>query len=315
MYRDECTIVGSPGDPHVVEVEGVIRGLGRLVRVLDVMSLEDQPESWGPDIPADAESRGWIRRLAPPTWRLGVVSHSHDAAIRGAWMTRLTGMLLASDRRWLTDLPVLLRAESKMFQLQRARHLGIRIPRTVVSTQLTDALALGPRVVVKPLGPASFVEDGETMVVPAQVMEVAALAQADASAAPFMYQEVVVARAHLRVVTVQESAWVARLDADGLPLDWRTVDSAHASFRSVPGGVEEVSSQALTLAGSCGVGFSSQDWIEEPDGSLTFLDLNPSGQWLFLPTETSGPATQAIGHFLVNMKYPVNMRRGDRENA
>lgn len=47
------------------------------------------------------------------------------------------------------------------------------------------------------------------------------------------------------------------------------------------------------------LGFSSQDWIVDRDGTAWFIDGNPAGQWLFLPPEVSTPATDAIASWLM----------------
>lgn len=71
----------------------------------------------------------------------------------------------------------------------------------------------------------------------------------------------------------------------------------HHGFTQTPAprAVEEL---ALKAARSVGAGYSAQDWVEGPDGSWWLLDLNPAGQWLFLPKDVSEPVTAAIAQFL-----------------
>jgi glutathione synthase/RimK-type ligase-like ATP-grasp enzyme len=97
-------------------------------------------------------------------------------------------------------------------------------------------------------------------------------------------------------VTVRHRAWTAALDARGVPLDWRGDIEAHGAFEptKTPSQVREA---ALGLAASLGLGYSSQDWIETADG-YWFLDLNPSGQWLFLPEPVAGQVTSAVATWL-----------------
>ena len=84
-----------------------------------------------------------------------------------------------------------------------------------------------------------------------------------------------------------------------MPVDWRHSDEAHSSFvvASEPG----VARDALRIAGALHAGFSSQDWIDTGEGAV-FLDLNPAGQWLFLPQEVSEPATEALASWLVGRR-------------
>jgi hypothetical protein len=47
------------------------------------------------------------------------------------------------------------------------------------------------------------------------------------------------------------------------------------------------------------LGYSSQDWVIAPTGAALFLDLNPAGQWLFLPADVAEAATTAIARWLI----------------
>jgi hypothetical protein len=113
--------------------------------------------------------------------------------------------------------------------------------------------------------------------------------------APFLVQRLIEARAHLRVVTVGRQAWVCELDATDRPLDWRADETAHGSFRTVPR--PDVALNAIALTAALGLGYSSQDWVVDAGGDALFLDLNPAGQWLFLPV--AADATSAIARWLM----------------
>jgi hypothetical protein len=47
-----------------------------------------------------------------------------------------------------------------------------------------------------------------------------------------------------------------------------------------------------------GVAYSSQDWIDDGAPEPAFIDLNPAGQWLFLPESIAGAVTEAIAAHL-----------------
>jgi hypothetical protein len=103
------------------------------------------------------------------------------------------------------------------------------------------------------------------------------------------------AERHLRAVTVKDQCWVCELAAGDLPVDWRRDEAAHDAF--VAADERGVERDALRLAGAFGVGYSSQDWIVS-DGVAHFIDLNPAGQWLFLPEPVASGTTSAIAQWL-----------------
>jgi len=184
----------------------------------------------------------------------------------------------------LTPLFKLLAAENKLVQWSTARALGISVPKTVVvSDPALIPDELGDALVAKPLGPSDFDDDsGKTWVVHSSEVHRSDSRLEALSGAPFLIQERLHADRHLRVVTVLDQAWVFELSSSGLPLDWRTVDAAHESFMRTEE-EETVAAAAGKLARTLEVGYSSQDWIAS-GARRSFLDLNPAGQWLFLPT-------------------------------
>jgi hypothetical protein len=294
-------IIGEADDEHARAVTSRLAAAGADAVLVDAAALGDgtaeiPPWTAGDDARARPRRRGWIRRLAPPGWRGTAEIDSHEAVVRAAWAALLFGTLLTEPCDWLTTLPALLTAENKLFQLSVAESCGIRVPRTIVATTVRQLADFGlPSAVVKPLGPAAYVDDDQTdRVVAAQRADVASLNDQLLAGAPFLFQEEIRARAHLRIVTVEATAWAARLTADGLPLDWRFEDAAHESFVPAPRTTAEVKTAAIALAQAARVGYSSQDWIETVDGEFVFLDLNPAGQWLFLPGSVAEAVTHAI---------------------
>jgi hypothetical protein len=212
----------------------------------------------------------------------------------------LIGWLHTAPIRWLTPLPALLRAENKPVQVTAARSVGIDVPRTLSTSSLTAVReTFGDRVLIKPLGPGHLVDtNGQELMVPATVVRTADLEPSEVAACPFLFQEPIPARRHLRVVTVRDRSWVAALDADGLPIDWRQEETAHNAFTTVSDPASaQARAAAMRLADRLGVGFSSQDWIDTGD-RLIFLDLNPAGQWLFLPDGVAQPTTAALAGWL-----------------
>jgi glutathione synthase/RimK-type ligase-like ATP-grasp enzyme len=278
--------------------------------LLDVASLESAPfvatssevrisgrdTTWR--LESGAPVRGWIRRLAPEDWRLDDPPASHGGVVRAAWMTLLVSFTKTLGIDWLSDIDKLFVAEHKLVQYACAARAGIRVPRTAVaSTRELIPPELGDSFVVKALGPGDFLEAGGAgRVVFATELRRTAEELEDLGGAPFLLQETLPAASHLRVVTVGDRGWACELIAAEMPLDWRREAAAHESFRPTAD-YPEVIEMGLRLAAMLDVGYTSQDWMITA-GDAVFLDLNPGGQWLFLPEPVATEVTQAIADWL-----------------
>lgn len=296
-------VVGDERDPHTAAVTDGLSARGCPHVVLDAASLSSKRWRYDGDRTAVrvggrwlAPERGWLRRLAPPGEHDGIPLGSREAAEIGA---RLSFLAALSDSciRWLSSYWAVARAENKLVQYAAARRIGVPVPHTEVVGRPTDlGAALGEQFVIKPLGVGDFVRDGVSYAVHTTVVRRDDEALYSLAEAPFIAQAFVKTVTHLRVVTVGGRAWSASLDAAGLPVDWRTVDDAHTAWR--PSHHRSVQEQALAVADTLHLGYTSQDWLLDVDGIGWFVDGNAGGQWLFLPDAVADPVTDAIVSWL-----------------
>lgn len=305
----ERVVVGSLDDQHV---DRVLRRLpARSTVVVDAESLADvlvhidDEQTVVKDLtgfPVSIGStdgvRGWIRRLSPSPWDHGAVIGSKRAAELAAQLACLSLILRDPRIEWLTPVDTQLSSENKMLQARAARAAQIPTPTAIIggSSKYLES-RLGSQVVVKPLGPGNYEEAGAQHVVYTQVVATNLLTRLNTLNPAFLTQELVHAERHLRIVTVAERTWGAALPAHGLPLDWRRSDAAHSSF--VPHHLTANEAEgAQRIAQQLGVRYSAQDWLHTGDGEATFIDLNPGGQWLFLPTEIAEQITVELAKWL-----------------
>lgn len=296
-------IVGDGADPHAEEVGSELRSLGCTLVMLDAASIEESRWRWHQgSFSAFSDGgwispvRGWFRRLAPPGQHVGVAIGGREAAEASARLTLLSSLSDASIE-WISDYWSLARAESKLVQYRAASELGIQVPSTSVVARAIDIEEqVGPRFIVKPLGVGSYTVEDTSYAVHTRLVERDDPVLDGLSVAPFLTQQFIEATAHLRIVTVGPRAWSARLDATGLPIDWRQNEAAHASWEPIS--LPDVEARASSLADRLRLRFTSQDWIVDTVGVVWFIDANPSGQWLFLPPEISWAATSALSRWL-----------------
>jgi hypothetical protein len=289
-------IVGNRSDPHAEAVADKAAAhlpgrvlvvdaqrLSRAAFTVDPAAAPTLTLPGEPTVRLDRPMRGWLRRVAPDSWDHGIALGSRDAAIRTAWLSLLSGIVRTSNIRWLTPPAAAAIAENKIVQYAAAATLGIDAPETLLTSDPNAVQRLpGDRVVVKPLGPGEIRDRDTANAVFAQSLSADDPRLALLDGAPFIAQQRIEASRHLRVVTVGKRAWSAAIDVDNdTPLDWRQAPAAHRRFQRSD--EPDVVDGAVRLAGHLDVGYSSQDWIIDTDGRPFFVDLNPGGQWLFLP--------------------------------
>lgn len=302
----QVLVIGEPDDPHVA---AVLERLRLEPLVIDAHSLRTRPyvlddrgltvagDGKPLTVSPDAEVRGWVRRVVPDFWLRSVRADSLQAAEASGWTSLLAAILQLSSVTWLTPVGAITRAENKLTQAAAASKVGVRTPRTIVTNDASFlAQSFEGEVVIKPLGAGHYVEGDIPYVVHATAAMASTVTTDTLRVAPFLVQQSLRARRHWRVVTVGGEVWSAALEAEGYPLDWRRDPRAHSSFVDVMPPLD-IETGALSTAEQLKLGYSSQDWIET-DGGVYLVDVNPSGQWLFLPESIGAAVALAIANWL-----------------
>jgi hypothetical protein len=272
--------------------------------LLDTLSLQERPfaitlshlEIGGFHLDLQDSSSGWLRRYAPSNWGSGIISGSLEAAVHRSFLTLVGSLSRLGNREWLSSIDDVLRAEDRLVQLEVAKALGISVPKSIVASSGDRAVdELGSRFVVKPLSLGYFQKDTGPMAVYTNEVLSDEAKSLNFSEAPFIAQEFIEAEHHYRVVTVLDKSWVGKLSAAGRPVDWRQQEQAHHEWEAASD--DKCAEMAIRLSAAFGLGYSSQDWLVRGTQRF-FIDLNPAGQWLFLPDEISEPVTESIARFL-----------------
>jgi hypothetical protein len=163
-------------------------------------------------------------------------------------------------------------------QLAVARRLGIAVPRTIVTTDLSAARAAFrcPRVVVKAVG-QHFVEaaPGRLTGVFPQVIERHALPSGPRPGPPVIVQEYVEHRAELRVYYVAGQVLGFEVGKRSPAEPWTS--PAAVTVRAVP--VPPAAGDAArALAAALALDFAALDFLIRA-GEPVFLEANPDGDW------------------------------------
>jgi glutathione synthase/RimK-type ligase-like ATP-grasp enzyme len=220
----------------------------------------------------------------------------------------LEGTLLALDAYWLNHPHANRRARHKLLQLTLAVSEGFSVPETCITDNPEKIRALhrswGERMVAKLVGGQILAPTAEeqyvvytTLVEQDDLRSDAALA-----ACPAIYQRCVEKACDLRVTVVGERLFACRIDSQDNELgavDWRRAGVGAVLVR--PYELDpDTAGKCLALVRRLDLDLAGLDLIVTPEGETVFLEVNATGQWLWVQEATGMPIAAAIVDQLVD---------------
>jgi len=306
-------VVSHPGDDHARAVMALLRRWGARPVLLDLARFPREARiamTWdgrrardvhlafgrGLSLRArDVEAVWWRRpgRFEPhprvQRSRREFVFREYTAAFEGLW--------LGLDARWVNHPARDEAASRKPWQLTQAQRLGLAVPRTLVTNDPARARAFArscrPGGTVYKALSATPSDWRETRLVRRQELARLGLVRY----APIIFQEYVEGT-DVRATLVGRRIFAAAVHAEetDYPADFRVVfDRARVEPVALPAPVER---RLMRLAGALGLAYAAFDLRRRPDGRYVFLEVNPSGQWLFVERRTGQPITEAVALLL-----------------
>jgi glutathione synthase/RimK-type ligase-like ATP-grasp enzyme len=196
-------------------------------------------------------------------------------------------------------------AEHKLLQLATARRMGLTIPGTLVSNNPEDVraafLRFGGAMIAKPVR-SGYVEVGEQpfAIYTSQVLAEHLESLEGAELSPIIYQPLLEKRSDVRVTMVGDQLFAAEIDSqtdEAARVDWRRTENPGLPHRrtELPPSIREASSRFMR---ALGLQFGALDFVLTPSGDYVFLEVNPSGQWLWLDDRLGFGITDAIAAWL-----------------
>ncbi|MEU4574386.1 BTAD domain-containing putative transcriptional regulator [Nonomuraea sp. NPDC023979] len=172
----------------------------------------------------------------------------------------------------------------RLVQLDDAARLGVRTPRTIVTTDPGAAVAElpGGRVVVKALD-QHFVEaePGTLHGVFPEIVQASEAGRLDRRDAPMIVQEYVEHVAELRVYYLDGEIQSFRVGKPSPEAIWCDPESVTVTPAATP---EAVAGAVHRLAGHWGLRYGAFDFLLTADGPV-FLEVNPDGDWRWFETK------------------------------
>lgn len=307
--------VSHPDDPHAARVLTLLGRAGHETLLLDLSDLparatltfdygtngsaphvEYRKDGATADL-ARAQSAWWRRPQAP---ELASVAGDEKvlAFVHNEWNEAIHGLYELMDIPWMNPPAVDEVASRKALQLRVAKELGLRTPRTLVTSDpdlartFIDANGIG-KTIFKTFSCTHQVWR-ETRIVRRE--ELALIDQVRYS--PVIFQEYIPASADLRITIVGDRIFPAAIDSRGTSyeVDFRmSLGEARTQPCEIPHEIEE---RLFALMSRLGLVYGAIDVRRTPEGEHVFLEVNTGGEFLFIEDRTGQPIAQAVADWL-----------------
>ena len=308
-------VISYPEDPHAARVMGLLAEgqhdvlpltlsdlPGRATLSIDYAdpatpSLEYRVDGRSVDLGA-ARSVWWRRPQVPDP--SSVTDHDARMFTANEWNEALQGLWQLMGAPWMNPPAHDEVAGRKAYQLRVAAEVGLRTPRTLITSDpdraraFVEAQGIG-RTIFKTFSATHAVWRETRLVRQGEVESLDAV-----RVAPVIFQELIPAEADLRITVVGDRIFAAAIDARGTDyeVDFRmSLGQARTAPAELPAAVAD---RLRALMDRLGLVYGAIDMRRTPDGDYVFLEVNTAGEFLFVEERTDLPISRAIADWLVD---------------
>jgi glutathione synthase/RimK-type ligase-like ATP-grasp enzyme len=242
----------------------------------------------------------WFRRTMLPELKDVEISEKHYILAEIEHLIK--NLISVIDAKWLSNPEAIYKAENKLHQLKKAKETGFQIPKTIVTVdkkEVVDFYHKHQKIIVKPIAQTRIENSiGPRFIFTNQVREEHIENIGSFDLTPCIFQKEIEKDVEIRVTVVGGHTFAALVKSQDDPetrVDWRKKKLKFFPF-SLP---SEVHNRCVELVREMGLLFGAIDLILSPDGSYTFLEINPNGQWVWIEMDTGLKISEAIINELI----------------
>jgi hypothetical protein len=250
----------------------------------------------------------WTRRPQPPVPHEQIKDPKTREFVALDSRTFVQDLWNALPCLWLPGHPAAIqRAQLKASQLRVAAEVGFELPPTLVTNNREEFLEFynqhNGNIISKLIGPAFELTVGPTGF--ARYTEVVSKRDLGHATSieycPAILQAYVPKRLELRITVVGQRVFSAEIHSQQTHhtrYDWRRYDLSNTPHlpHALPLEIEE---RCVSLVKRLELCYGAIDMILTPDGRYVFVEINPSGQYLWIEQQTGLPISAAICDLLI----------------
>ncbi|HEU5379811.1 MAG TPA: hypothetical protein VFV38_30685 [Ktedonobacteraceae bacterium] len=321
-------VLSHPLDGHIRPIQSILQGRGAEVLCID---LADVPLH--ASFSASLETGRWrgylctqervidLDQIQAVWWRRPTQATppaTYTPAESAFWVREnergFTSMLMPSPGLlapfWVSHPDAIRHAARKPFQLVAAQTLGLRVPRTLLTTDPQAVRefyhACHGQLICKAIGRGVIGSGDEDQPGGRQFLYTSAVTQEHlmdverVSTMAHYFQEAINKVLDVRVVIIGNQVFAVEIqspDHGPVRLDWRR-DYSQLTYavHQLP---QALAQKLVQLVRSHGLQFSSMDLMLDREGSYYFIEQNPNGQFLWFAQATGLPLAEAMANLLL----------------
>lgn len=205
---------------------------------------------------------------------------------------------------WMNSVHAIEKSADRLGQLEVARSVGLRIPRTAVAIEPSDIASFIERVggngVCKVLGSGRPQESpGKKLM--AKSLTASQLEGHERYEAPALVQEMLEIDLEIRCTVVGDQVFCAAIDPIDGHLDIKHAILAGNRYKRIVVPQQTVE-KLVQMVRMLDLRYAAIDLGLTKEGELIFLELNPSGMYQNIEVDTAFPITEAIAQELTQRK-------------
>lgn len=216
----------------------------------------------------------------------------------------LRGLWSVIPAFWVNDPLKNLRGCQKLLQLALAQKLGLRIPKTLITTDSARVKRLHEecrgKVIFKGNAQTVWTDSVGSVFTSPVSKEQLESSGGLLERCPGMFQECIDKRLELRVTVIGRKVFTVALysqEVEAARYDWRkaTEQVRHEKF-DLP---HDIESRVLKMMDELGLNYGALDMIVTPEGEYVFLEINPQGQFGWIEVRTGMPLYSEMANLLI----------------
>jgi glutathione synthase/RimK-type ligase-like ATP-grasp enzyme len=236
------------------------------------------------------------------------LSKGYEQLIKKESQSFLWSLVTTLDVFWMNHpISAHILEDNKLFQMQEACRVGLRIPDSLMTNKKDEALAFceahGGVIALKLISGVVFQSKEKLFdcVYTQKLSYKDLLSCGDQIAVcPIFIQEYVPKKVEARITVVGDSIFpcvIHSQDSQKTRDDWRRYDFANVKHEKIdiP---QEISKKLLLFMKNCNISFGAFDFIITPEDEYVFLEVNQGGQWGWIEELTGMPISEAIADVL-----------------